>query len=83
MLALQSDKDEVDKILALVKEEESRNEDIRRQNINSQSTSVNLYSAHLAAADLLDLGDTPMEQSFNREQVQEQEQVSSTSTVCN
>ena len=64
MLTLATDKKTAAQILSLIKEEETRSEDIKRQ----------ARTAAIAAADAIDASSAAAEQSFNREQVQEQEQ---------
>jgi hypothetical protein len=58
-------------ILELIREEESRSDQIKQQ----MKSAASPVAKNLAAADLLDENGIQVEQSFNREQVQEQEQV--------
>lgn len=62
MLALELDRRTADFILSLIREEETKNDQLRLQ-----------YQNTVLAADP---SEAASEQSFNREQVQEQEQVS-------
>jgi hypothetical protein len=64
MLKESVDREETRNILEIVREEEQRNDDIRAK-----------AGTDLILGDILDVKDTSTEQSFNREQVQEQEQV--------
>jgi hypothetical protein len=65
---MQQEKDKLiaNRILSLIKEEETQNDVIKRQS---------MIVPNIAAADALDSNGVAAEQSFNREQVQEQEQV--------
>jgi hypothetical protein len=65
ILQVDIDKKTAEYILALIREEEKRSDEIKQQ-----SRSV----VEIAAADAIDLNGVAAEQSFNREQVQEQEQ---------
>lgn len=65
MLVAAEDKEETGKILDIVREEERRNDALRQHT----------KAPPLVLAEVLDANATSTEQSFNREQVQEQEQV--------
>lgn len=67
ILLLQSDLKETQEILDLIREEEARTTQLK--------SVIKAQAKLLAAADALDENGVAVEQSFNREQVQEQEQV--------
>jgi hypothetical protein len=88
MLTLESDKTTASKILNLIRDEEIRSDAIKKQarfavvtskgnplDMDSSTPQLLLDIPNMGAADAIDSSGAASEQSFNREQVQEQEQV--------
>jgi mannitol-specific phosphotransferase system IIBC component len=69
LLAAELDRKTADYILHMIREEEAKNEQLKKQ-------AAAAAAQHVAVVEDAGPGEAATEQSFNREQVQEQEQVS-------